>query len=89
MAENMPSSPTLHQAVYFRTLSCGPGGVGSSTGSVKQNPLQFSEASNVWDAGASDWKDGHLSLSRSHLRSSRLQRWQKQVRQMYILNLNA
>ncbi len=82
MAENMPSSPTLHRAVYFRTLSCGPGG-GSNSGSAKQISHQFSQASSGWDTGASDWKEGHSSLSRSHLRSSRSQRWQKQVRNVH------
>ncbi len=79
----MPSSPTLHQAVHFGTLSCGPGR-GSTSGSTKQASHQFSQTPSGLDAGASDRKGGHLSLSRSHLRSPASQRWQKQVRNIFF-----
>ncbi len=85
----MPSSPTLHRAVYFRTLSCGHGG-GSVSGNTKHGSYQFSQASGRWDADASDWKECHLDLSRNLRRSSASQRsasqrWQKQVRNIFFL----
>ncbi len=88
MAANVPSSPTLHQAVHFRTLSCGPGR-GSTSGSTKQAFHQFYPSPSGSDAGASDRKGGHLSLSRSHLRSLASQRWQEQVRKIFFLKIVA